>query len=281
MNKAVIENVQAKTIIVKSNLPDSDYVVNPYIGCAFGCSYCYASFMGRFNGKNIDGWGKYVLVKENAVELFEREILKKCFKGENPPVLLFSSVTDPYQPIEKERKLTGQMLEILAKHKYAGEISILTKATLVTRDIDVFRRLPNVSVGITVNTVNTVIKREFEPFTPGETNRLKALEELNASGINTYAFVGPIFPDCYDNHTLVADTLKAIHDAGTKSVYLEHINLNPRIRARLNELFSTKVSKITPEQKKRVDDFAAEVCNKYDLEIIGGAPIVHGEELEK
>jgi len=277
MSKAAVESIRAKSIIVKSNLPDSDYVVNPYIGCAFGCRYCYASFMGRFNGKAVGDWGAYVLVKENAAELLAREIRKKCFAGEKPPVLLFSSVTDPYQPAEKEFRLTRRMLEILAELRYAGEISILTKALLVTRDIDLFKNLPRASVGITINTVNPALKREFEPVTPSEKDRLRALEALNAAGIETYAFVGPIFPDCYDKPALVADTLKAIRDAGTTWVYLEHINLNPRIRARLNDLLGLKVSKAKAEQKKQIDDLAAECCRRYGLAIIGGAPIVHGQ----
>ena len=278
MGKAVVTNIRAKSIIVKSNLPGTDYVVNPYVGCVFGCSYCYASFIGRFNDRSADDWGSYVLVKENAAELFAREIRRKCFNGANPPTLLFSSVTDPYQPVEKERGLTRRMLEILAEYKFAGKISILTKSMLAARDIDVFKRLRNIGVGITVNTVNKDVKREFEPFTPDERSRLKALEELNASGVNTYAFVGPIFPDCYDNHALLSDTLKAIRDAGTKSVYLEHINLNPRISERLSCLLGKKISKITMEQKKRIDDFAAEACEHYGLAIIGGAPIIHGEK---
>ena len=115
--------IPAKSIIIKSRLPDTDYVVNPYIGCSFGCSYCYASFMGKQVGESIGNWGSYVYVKQDCVEIFSKELFSFVKKGANSSIL-FSSVTDPYQPIESKFLLTKQMLEICVSYHYEGEISM-------------------------------------------------------------------------------------------------------------------------------------------------------------
>lgn len=92
--------LDCKSVITKSKLPDTDYVVNPYVGCSFSCLYCYASFMGRFVGESIENWGNYVYIKKNSVEIFEKQ-LKKLLDKKLKSTIFFSSVTDPYLPIEK------------------------------------------------------------------------------------------------------------------------------------------------------------------------------------
>src|SRR3989338_6288522 len=110
-----IKEIQAKTILVKSKLPESDYVINCYTGCSFACSYCYASFMGRFVGKNISDWGEYVYAKINAPELLKKELPKLKDKGKNVTILL-SSVTDPFQAAEAKYKLSEKCLTVLADY---------------------------------------------------------------------------------------------------------------------------------------------------------------------
>jgi len=277
MGKIEIREIEAKSAIVKSSLPDSDYVVNPYIGCAFACAYCYANFMGRFHGYAIDDWGKYVLVKKNAPTLFAKEISGKAFRSENPPSILFSSVTDPYQPVEKEYEMTRTMLCTAADVGYRGKISILTKSPLVIRDMDVIRRLPSVTVGLTFNTTDVNVKRAFEKFTPGDESRLKSLAAFNAAGIATYAFVGPIFPQVYEDPKQLTETLRAIKDVGTLNVYIEHLNLNSRIKHRLDELQGTITNKTSAEESKRFDEYVASMSENLGLRILLGEPIKHNK----
>ena len=89
-----IKEIQDKSIITKSKLPDTDYVVNPYVGCEFACLYCYASFMGRFVNEPLENWGNYLYVKTNAVELFKSEYKKLKSINNKPPRMMMSSVTD-------------------------------------------------------------------------------------------------------------------------------------------------------------------------------------------
>jgi DNA repair photolyase len=91
-----VRTIEAKSVLVRSKLPDAEYGINPYTGCAFGCRYCYASFTGRFVEQPLDAWGDYVYAKVNAVEIFTAELERLRNKGQAPSLLL-SSVTDPYR----------------------------------------------------------------------------------------------------------------------------------------------------------------------------------------
>lgn len=160
-----IQEIKAKSVVVKSKLPDTDYVVNPYTGCEFGCLYCYASFMGRFVNEPIDNWGNYVYVKVNAVSVFENE-LRRWSPERRMASLLLSSVTDPYHGVESTYRLTRGILEILARETYPGVVSILTKSPLVLRDVDVLRRIPHLEVGMTVTTTDDQLSRFLEVRAP-------------------------------------------------------------------------------------------------------------------
>ncbi len=191
MRDSMISEIQAKTILVPSKLPGADYVINPYTGCAFGCSYCYASFMGRFVGRAIEDWGNYVFAKVNLPEVLDKELGK--MKDKTASVFL-SSVTDPYQGVEQKYQLTRKSLELLLKHKWQGTVGILTKSPLVTRDIELFKKFPKISVGMTITSTDDNVSRFLERAAPPATLRLKALKKLHDEGVPTYAFVGPILP---------------------------------------------------------------------------------------
>lgn len=225
-----------KKIITKSNLPDTDYVINPYTGCTHACSYCYASFMGRFIGEDIEDWGKYLYVKNNAVELMRSELPKLIRKNEKngkDATIFLSSVTDAWQPIEVERRLTRGILEVLVQHGYSGTISCLTKSPLITRDIDLLGRLPNTDVGMTITSASDEVSRFLEPKVPNATLRLRALKQLNDAGLRTYAFVGPVSPYYIEHPEKLDDLFKAISETGTKEVYVEHLNLSSSVKIRM------------------------------------------------
>ena len=186
-----VREVQVKGILTKSRIPSVDYSLNPYVGCYFGCRYCYASFMRRFTGHK-EPWGEFVDVKINAPKVLEREL-----KRLRPGHVTMSLVTDPYQPIERKYELTRRLLGTFLKLKPrsgAFPLSILTRSVLVLRDLDLLKQLPNVEVGMSVTTDDEAIRKIFEPRAPAIAGRIKALRQLKAAGIQTYAFIGPMLP---------------------------------------------------------------------------------------
>jgi DNA repair photolyase len=289
-----ITKKEAKSILTPSKLPGSDYVVNPYSGCAFGCVYCYADFTRRFTGHMDDKWGEYVDIKINTPEIFARElqnlskkiIKKNEFKEGDKAVIFFGSVTDPYQGVEAQFQLTRKCLEIISKDLIKNDIkvSLLTKSPLVTRDIDIFKKIPNLEVGMTITSTDDVVSKMFESCAPPSSLRLKALKELNKEGINTYAFVGPLLPHFVANQESLDKLFKNIKESETDMVWVEHINLKGKKMNRLMELVGDSLSKEEYElfinsqtdlYKKKLNETVMELVKKYDLELVGGKVIDH------
>ena len=184
----------------KSGIGPVDYAINPYLGCSHSCVYCYARFMSRM-GHIGEEWGSFVDVKENAVERLKIEVAKKK-KG----LVLLSSVTDPYQPIEAEYRITRGCLEVLLDHQYP--VDILTKSNLVLRDLDLIKEFDVIEVGFTITSFDDDIGGAFESGASSITERLKSLKTLSDQGIATYAFMGPVLPYLTDeNLDLLLDEL--------------------------------------------------------------------------
>lgn len=180
-----IREIQSKSILSSSKI--YDYVINPYVGCQHGCSYCYARFMKKFTG-HIEPWGDFVDVKINAPDLLNKEIEKKR-KG----TVWVSGVCDPYQPLEAKYQLTSRCLDILVKHNWP--VVIQTRSPLVLRDMDIFRKSNKIQVGLSIGTSNDEVRKAFEPGAPSIMDRLKAVEILHQNGIPTYVMIAPILPD--------------------------------------------------------------------------------------
>jgi DNA repair photolyase len=190
----IVREIYVKSILSKSKV--FDYVINPYIGCQHGCTYCYAQFMKRFT-RHKEPWGEFVDVKINAPDLLEREISKKPLGR-----VWISGVCDPYQPLETRYELTRRCLEILVQRDWP--VTIQTKSPLVLRDVKLLREADEIEVGLTVTTGDERARRLFEPNAPPIKERIKALEELHLAGIKTYAMIAPILPGAEE----LADALK-------------------------------------------------------------------------
>lgn len=257
-----IREIRAKSILNPSKL-GCDYAINPYNGCAFGCAYCYAIFMSQM-GHHNENWGEWVDVKINAPELLIRELQHK-----KPGSIFFSSVTDPYQGVETKYKLTRKCLEILADARYPAPISILTKSPLVTRDIDLFKKL-DCEVGMTVTSTGDPITRLLETHAPPHQARIQALKELHDAGIKTYAFIGPLLPHLAGKPKELENLFLALKEVGVEDIWVEHINLSPYIKNRLylfilknlpQELVKFKMAE-NPEYQKRLTRLINQILSK-------------------
>lgn len=190
LGHAEIKYKNASSILTKpSGFMDSyDYSLNPYSGCSFGCTYCYAAFFSR-NKEKMDNWGYWVEVKENAMVMLK----KKRKKPLKDVIVYMSSVTDPYQPIEKKLEITRDILQEFADY-HSIRLVVQTRAALVTRDIDLFKRIGRVQINMTITTDNEEVRKVFEPFCPSNKVRLKAIKEINDNGIQSCITMTPLLP---------------------------------------------------------------------------------------
>ncbi|HIK32174.1 MAG TPA: radical SAM protein [Oscillatoriales cyanobacterium M59_W2019_021] len=156
-----------------------DFTLNPYRGCQYGCSYCYAAAFSP-NSKMRQDWGNWVIVKENAVELLEKELQRWYQKNRNTqqktPSIYMSSVTDPYQPIESKFQLTRQLLEVMVE--YQPRLVIQTRSPAIVRDFDLFQRFQFLRVNMSIPTGSEAVRKDFEPRSPSIQARLNALSKL-------------------------------------------------------------------------------------------------------
>jgi len=277
-----IKEILCKSMLVPSKLPACDYVVNPYTGCSFSCAYCYASFMGRFVGEPIESWGEYLSVKINAVEVFRREI-GRLPQQRRTATLLLSSVTDAWQGAETKYRLTRGVLETLREESYPGFVTLLTKSPLILRDLDVIASLDRTEVGVTITTTDDAIGRFMEAQAPRASDRLRTLAGLNAAGIPTYAFVGPLFPHYRYRRDLLEDLFRQIGDSGTRSLFVEHLNTSPYISRRIQPLVNQADEEVrrvyeaarTKEHRHALSAMVMDLVAKYGFEIRLGRVLDH------
>ena len=212
----LVNEVEVKSILTKTNLPVSDYAVNPYVGCTHACKYCYASFMKRFTNHH-EPWGEFVDVKTwPEIKRPERYAGKEMF---------LSSVTDPYQPLEKKYGRTRAVLEQLAGS--GCTVSISTKSDLILRDLDLIRSFPGAHVSWSINTLDEDFRKAMDRGVSIK-RRLEAMRQFYEAGVQTTCFISPIFPG-------ITDVMGIIERAKGQCnlVWLENLNLRGDYRSRI------------------------------------------------
>ena len=213
----IVREIKCKSILTKCGIEAVDYAINPYVGCGHGCVYCYATFMKRFTGHK-ETWGTFVDVKVNAAEVLTRQ-LRRAKRGS----ITFGSVTDAYQPLEREYGITRACLEALAGCNFP--ISILTKSALVLRDLDLIERFDDVEVAFTITTLDDEVRRCFEPRSSPVPARLEALRVLADAGVSTWAFCGPLLPFLSDGEVEIDALFGELKRVGVGCVLVDSMNL--------------------------------------------------------
>ncbi|MCW5757999.1 MAG: radical SAM protein [Phycisphaeraceae bacterium] len=201
IGQASVEGVDVSSILTKASgfMGAYDYTLNPYSGCSFGCTYCYAAFFAR-EPELRDSWGKWVQVKQNAVDRIRR--MRSEIRGKT---IYMSSVTDPYQPIEKQARIVRDILEELVIHQ--PRLVIQTRSDLVKRDIDILKHFEVVRVNMTVTTDSEEVRKVFEPYCPSLQRRLAGIQAIHEAGIRSCITMTPLLP--IQDLTAFADALIA------------------------------------------------------------------------
>lgn len=205
----------SQSIVSENGSPDIPFrfSINPYRGCAHGCSYCYARPYHEYLGLNagID-FESQVLVKHRAPELFREWLSRDAWR---PEPIVFSGVTDCYQPVERELRLTRGCLEVA--HEARQPIAIITKNALVLRDLDILREMAadrTVSVALSITTLDAELARAMEPRTSTPAARLRAVRQLAEAGVPVRVMVAPIIPGLNDFE--MPAVLQAASEAGAQ-----------------------------------------------------------------
>jgi DNA repair photolyase len=162
------------------------WTCNPYLGCTFGCTYCYAMFLPQ-NKRPKGEWGRWFQAKTNAVELARKQAAKTAGQG-----VYLSSVTDPYLPAEKSLELTRGIIEALLPHQ--PRLLVQTRGPLVTRDLDLLGRFRAVRINMSIPTDSEAIRMTFEPKAPPLEKRWQALAAARQAGVAVGICVTPMLP---------------------------------------------------------------------------------------
>lgn len=194
MLKIAEKEIMTNNLLTKSNLPASDYVINPYVGCPHACKYCYARFMKRFTG-HTEEWGAFIDIKRCETPINIKKLYHKS--------VFLSSVTDCYNPYEETYQLTRNILEQLKQVDCT--ITLSTKSDLVLRDIDILKQLKNLTVAISINTLDVDFQGDMD-HASSIAQRIAALKELYLQGIHTVLFMSPIFPYLTDFKAIIDRT---------------------------------------------------------------------------
>jgi len=218
-----VRPVQCRSALSRSRLPGLEFALNPYIGCEHACVYCYAPYVMN---RDPRAWGGPIEAKMNIPTLLAKEVDR--VQG----TVGVGTVTDPYQPAERQLELTRKCLAILSRK--GKRMSIHTKSDLILRDMELIKGGREAEVGITVTTMNERVAQQWEPRSPSPSRRLKAVEALVNEGVDTYVLIGPIIPLVTDQD--VESFADAIAKTGVRRVMLDRLRLRPGMLERLGQM---------------------------------------------
>ena len=239
--------VHPKTMLNKVESPDigNCYSINPYQGCEHGCVYCYARnthpYWGYSAGTDFE---QKVLVKKEAPAVLDAELRKP---GYQPLPIMLAGNTDCYQPAERKFGITRQILEVLQKH--AHPVGIITKNSLITRDLDILKPMAELQLAkaaVSLTTLDEDIRRMLEPRTASVKSRLNTIDVLAKAGIPVHVMLAPIIPGLNDHELL--EMAKSASEHGAGSIAIQIVRLNGDVGI----IFEDWIRRAMPDRADRV-----------------------------
>jgi DNA repair photolyase len=229
-----------------------EWSLNPYMGCAHRCTFCYVrAFERRADRPSDDGYGRSIRVKVNVADVLARELARSSWEGAS---VVVGAATDPYQPAEGRYRLTRSCLQVFAAA--ANPFSIITRGPMIVRDIDALQeasRRASVTVTFSIPTLDEEVWRKTEPSTAHPQQRLRAIRELVEAGIDARVGMAPILPGLTDSPSQLAKVVIAAREAGATGIWANLLNLRPGTR----EHFLENLARDWPEQLPRYEQLYA------------------------
>ena len=256
MAKPKYEQVATKRTLnrVKEEKMPFDWSINPYRGCAHGCSFCYARAFQSFIGMGAeDEFQNHIFIKSNAAEALEAQLsgIARKFGHDMEAVrrhigqVTIGTATDPYQPVESREEITRECLKLLAKYRIST--SITTRSPLVLRDLDILTRMENVSVNISINTLDDGIIRKLEPASPHPAKRMETVRALSEQGIRTGIFAAPVLPLLTDREEQLDALLSEAKASGAAFAMISLLRLSRDVKAWYMQTLKLHFPEIVPE----------------------------------
>lgn len=268
--------------------------INPYVGCAFGCAYCYARDTHRWQleragadgtrvAESMPAWLAFerrILVKNNAAAKV-REALRSTRSPKAGDKLVIGTATDPYQPAERHQGITRSVLDALGDVRGLS-ITVITKSPLVTRDIDLLARLTvrnRVTIHISLITLDRDLARRIEPRAPTPDSRLRAVRRLTDAGIDVGVNCMPVLPGITDHPQALADLVQRVAESGASHIATASLRLKPSAKRRYLMLMRESFPELTqrylaaysegPHIKDRyktgLSEYMHKLCDKHGL----------------
>ncbi len=261
----------------KRGLPFT-HAINPYPGCEFGCRYCYARYTHEFLELGPEEFERKIYFRQNAAWLLEQE-LKRLKPGTE---IALGTATDPYQPLERKLNITRSLLEVFARHS-GFRLGIVTKSTLIARDLDLLREIAGqnrLTLHLTVTTMNAKLARQLEPRAPRPDLRICTVAQLRGAGLRAGVMCSPLMPGITDSPRSIRAVARAASAAGASffaagALFLKPCSL-PTFFAFVREHFPGQLPAyerrygasafVSAAYRQRVTELVDSVCREYKLE---------------
>jgi DNA repair photolyase len=273
-------HVRARSII--SEVPRASrmpfrYTINPYRGCSHACTYCFARPTHEYLGLNgLEDFERRIVVKINAVQRLAAELARPSWGGEH---IAMGTNTDPYQQAEGRYKLTRGIIETLAQAR--NPFSVLTKSTMIMRDIELFQAAAErteVKANLSIGTLDEDVWHTSEPGTPPPLRRVEAVARLNQAGVPCGVLIAPILPGISDGEEQLSAVVRACVEAGAVSISSITLHLRPGVRElfmpwlerarpdlvdRYKELYGSRSGYLAREEQERVSARVRALVQEY------------------